>query len=200
MTVVEIQNYKDIFTNAIKLVHSILTQLQIRYFLMCGTLLGAIRENDFIDYDYDIDIGFFYEDIENKMESLKALLIKNGFKFWTEYGSLDCGYSIQFLYNYVTRIDFSVVYKISQETSWYGLSLGRSTNYTMYKIIHPINKIIEYKNFKPLMLTYIPDTYHEILTEEYGDYKIPRKETLKDFMRRSNPPVLKHFINGVECL
>lgn len=48
----------------------------IRMFLMYGTLLGAIREGDFIDHDDDMDVGLFEADREafavarKEMESL----------------------------------------------------------------------------------------------------------------------------------
>ena len=181
----EIKDYKKEFTDAINIVHNILTKLKIQYFLLSGTLLGAVRENDFIDHDYDIDIGFFYEEIATKIESLKELLIENKFRLWGHFGKVDCGYTIQFIYKNRVRIDFVVIYKISPDTGWYGLSVGEFKKYIMYKHIIPINdKIIEYKNFKPLMVTYIPENYDELLKHEYGDYKIEKKESFGDFVNR----------------
>ena len=42
---------------------------QIKFFLIFGTLLGATRDGDYIDWDSDVDTGCYYEDYEK----IKAL-------------------------------------------------------------------------------------------------------------------------------
>ncbi|MHA1228358.1 MAG: LicD family protein [Candidatus Hodarchaeales archaeon] len=45
-----------------------------RWFMTCGTLLGAVRDGDFIAWDHDIDCGCLLEDfshIDEMAESLK---------------------------------------------------------------------------------------------------------------------------------
>jgi len=51
---------------------SVLNENDINYFLTCGTLLGYIREKDFIEWDTDIDIGLF--------DIYEVLKLKNHFK------------------------------------------------------------------------------------------------------------------------
>ena len=52
---------------------SVLNEYEIEYFLTCGTLLGYIRERDFIAWDSDIDLGVFeisaFEDIIPNLQS-----------------------------------------------------------------------------------------------------------------------------------
>ena len=53
----------EIFTH-LKFISGYLTQNNIKHWLMYGTLLGAVRQNDIIPYDYDFDLGIMYEDYE----------------------------------------------------------------------------------------------------------------------------------------
>jgi len=60
-----LKNIKDIFD-----------ELNIEWFLVYGTLLGAHREKDFISHDVDIDIGVFFEDYT---EEIEKSFLKRGF-------------------------------------------------------------------------------------------------------------------------
>ena len=39
-------------------------KLEIRYFLVCGTALGAVKYGGFIPWDDDVDVGLYREDYE----------------------------------------------------------------------------------------------------------------------------------------
>lgn len=58
-----------------------------RFFLAYGTLLGAIREKDFIEHDEDIDLGALFED-KDVLLSMLFELRDNGFEVirWDERG------------------------------------------------------------------------------------------------------------------
>ena len=53
---------------SLKLVTEILEKSGLKYFLDQGTLLGIIRDNDFISWDKDIDIGLL---VDEKSDELK---------------------------------------------------------------------------------------------------------------------------------
>lgn len=58
-------------------VFDILTKFGVRYWLEGGSLLGAARNGQIIDWDYDIDLGFYRED-SNKFTLLEQLLNSPG--------------------------------------------------------------------------------------------------------------------------
>ena len=66
-------NNLEIFDKCIK-------KIGIFYWLSEGTALGAIREQDVIDNDSDIDIGIYYRDRDVFMSKVVPLLYKHGFK------------------------------------------------------------------------------------------------------------------------
>jgi lipopolysaccharide cholinephosphotransferase len=52
----------------------------IPMFLHWGTLLGAVREKDFIPHDNDIDVGFYFSDVDRFL-ALKPSFEVKGFEF-----------------------------------------------------------------------------------------------------------------------
>ncbi len=64
----------DIQYDMLKELVRVMDLLQIKYYFVHGSLLGAIRDNDFIAEDDDIDIAIFREDYNRLMYHGQALM------------------------------------------------------------------------------------------------------------------------------
>ena len=62
------------------LVCDILDKLRINYFLQTGALLGAIRDNALIKWDWDIEISVFAKEFINNIDKVANTLKNEGFK------------------------------------------------------------------------------------------------------------------------
>ena len=58
----------------------ILDNLKISYFLQAGVLLGIIRDNDFIKWDWDVEISIFPKDLLPNIDLIADNLKTNGFE------------------------------------------------------------------------------------------------------------------------
>ena len=65
----------------------ILNKNKIYYFLQAGVVLGARRDNSFIKWDWDVEIGIFEKDFTKNYNLIRNELLKKGFKIFHEiYG------------------------------------------------------------------------------------------------------------------
>ncbi len=62
----------------------------IKYIVESGTLLGIVRENRLLPWDYDIDISIT-EDYEQKVLALKWKFFMMGYRFKPKYYKVDAG-------------------------------------------------------------------------------------------------------------
>ncbi len=65
-------------------INDILEEKKIKHWIVYGTLLGSVRQKGIIKYDYDFDLGVFYEDCQkilnlNEIIKVDSYLLEKGF-------------------------------------------------------------------------------------------------------------------------
>ena len=164
----------------------ILNELKINYFLQTGILLGAIRDNDFIKWDWDIEISVFSNELLPNIDLIVNKLKNDGFKikqinkkkkdskidFVGEYPEDVTGYTI-WSWNYSQiedkywRREFSVPSKFLNSFSKINF-LGRKFN--------------------------CPNNPEEYLEFAYGNWKVPLRSSDKDLYNSKSYKNKKKFI------
>ncbi len=74
------KNFKNYNAEALESLHQAFKEVDIDYWLDFGTLLGAVRENDFIPHDLDIDIGVLGVLSNEARSNIDEVLSKHGFE------------------------------------------------------------------------------------------------------------------------
>lgn len=141
------------------LIHKVFTQASVVFWLMYGTLLGAIREDDFIKYDTDIDLGFY----KNELESVFQVLLRLR-KYGFEIVRTDCDDDVLTLLRKNISIDF---YGVTQQTKgWtWGAKWERKDYFSK----------LETREFLGVVFSQ-PTHLLEFLEEHYGkNWKTPQK-------------------------
>ncbi len=145
-----------------------------RWWLDCGTLLGAIRDKDFIDHDLDTDVGILEEDFD---DTLVAQLQEKGFRILHIFGTRDYGYEVSLARGGV-KTDIFLYYK-EKKSRWFacwknGFRNGKSDVIKMvYKdLVIEKRQFIEFLGFEFPALFYV----EEYLTARYGDWQVVDKD------------------------
>lgn len=150
---------KEIAADNLLLFKSILSNYGISFQLSAGTLLGAIREADFISHDEDIDLAFDNKDRE-KVLNLLPILRRYGFEL--------CRFDRRDLYSIIRNGEYIDLYFFRPYKE--GLSICSGW---VVKESHLFNSIsYQFKGEDFL----IPHDYNEYLIGEYGkDWRTPVK-------------------------
>ena len=146
------------------------------FFLTCGTLLGQYRNNDFISYDNDIDIGILQNTFNENLVSI--ILNSNKFILYKHYGNITNSLELTFKHKKnKIKIDIFLYYPLNIDDSYYysatfnGICDLKEEKFCKWgNHIRGFTKVIFNKN------TYsIPTNTDEFLTECYGDWRTPKK-------------------------
>lgn len=144
---------------------NLLDKLKIKYFLVTGVLLGAVRHKGFIPWDWDVELSVYSHETKKKMNKLISEIKKSDFtiqKYSKDLSNL--------------KIDF--IGKLPKETTEYTI-MGWSHNkkkkiYWRNKFVIPENLM---KNMKKIKFFnkyhYAPNPPENYLKHQYGDWKKP---------------------------
>lgn len=172
------QQFRKFAPELLILFDKILNEAGCNYWLMFGTLLGAIRENNFIQHDFDLDIGVFKDDFT---EEVSLLLKKYGFEKQREIliDGGKVGKEETYVYKNVS-IDIFFFEKNDNGNDIYCYDFIKPSNmknlkqneFIPRKITLPFDGLMEY-SFKGCKVK-IPQNYDRLLAAHYGsDYMIP---------------------------
>ena len=145
----------------------IFDKLNIHFWLVCGTLLGVMREHDFIAHDSDIDLGVWDDDSVDHVAIIDAF-IQAGFSLAHEYGGRGNGRQYSFWSPWGVYFD---IYFVAKEQDFCWLSVW--VNGTLRKLIYkPIENFIEVE-FCGTAFS-IPENYEQQFLDQYGpDWRTP---------------------------
>jgi phosphorylcholine metabolism protein LicD len=160
-----------------------LAKLGVRMFLSDGTLLGAIRERDFIAHDTDIDVGVFAEEVEphliNIVQELGNARFKKG-SHGIKFNPLGRPrVDINFYYREAT-LRYHVVY-----VSKIGKKGKRRRHFYRYE--YPDFGLITHDFLGAIF--FVPDSPKEYLRLQYGDWEVK----VKDWTYHSDPHNIKRL-------
>ena len=160
-----------------------LDSIDVLFWIDFGTLLGAVRDNNFIKGDLDVDISMFLKDYSPK---IATAMEEAGFKLISEI-KIDHGqYGLEQTYDYKGLNLDIFFYTIAQDKMYMHAFMPYPPAVTMTESmlnkggVLPIEQYLPYTGFKKTSLFglefTIPKDEHKHLSYHYGDdYLIPRK-------------------------
>lgn len=149
----------------------LLDKLEIKYFLQTGILLGAIRHNGFIPWDWDVELSVFSDDVVKKMDNLIFEIKQNGF-------------IIEKFHKDLTKLKIDFIGKLPKETTSYTIQGWkhdkRNKVYWRNKFKVPDYLFAKMKKIKLFekyhWAPYPPENY---LEHQYGNWKKPMQSSDK---------------------
>ena len=157
---------------------NILDILEINYFLTSGILLGAVRNNDFIKWDWDIEISTFEHELLPNVDLISNKLQEANFKIDRIVRDKD-NLKIDFIGFYPKKVTGYTIeaYKYSKIRDVY----WRKEFSIPSKYLNKFSKI----NFLGRQFN-CPDYISEFLTFAYGNWKKPLRTSNKNVYLTKN--------------
>ena len=156
----------------------VLDETKTNYFLQTGILLGAIRDNELIKWDWDIEISVFSDDFLPKIDLIVKKLIDKNFEIKNvnkkKYES-----KIDFIGQYPENVTGYTIF------SWnYSKSKDKYWRKDLSVPLRFLNKLSRTNLFGREFRC--PNYTEEYLTFAYGDWKTPLRSSNKNlYMTKS---------------
>ena len=156
----------------------ILDSNKIIYYLQTGILLGAIRDKDFIKWDWDIEISVFSEDFFPKIDLIVKDLEINDFKMIKIIKDKEDS-KIDFIGKYPSDVSRYTIYSWNyskiKDMYW------RRERYVPSKFLNTFSKVSLFdRQFN------CPKNPEEYLSFAYGNWKIPLRTSDKNLYMSKN--------------
>ena len=149
---------------AIKNLKQFTNCLDEKYFLIYGTCLGALREEDIITHDLDIDIGIMEGDFKFEMVNL---IMSKGFSLERIFGMPTCGFEMSFRKNGV-KVDLMLFYT-NNDLIWNSLWDNACKNGLSDMIVHSYSAdVFELEQLK-IGKNYFYSLGEKYIKEVYGE-------------------------------
>lgn len=156
--VLEMKKFMDWFEKRTKLT----------IYLIYGTLLGAVRESDFLKHDYDIDLAYLSKETEiNKIVEEKNRVLEILKEADLLIKSFGYGHFHTYSFDKSMALDMWTSW-IDQNNNFYAVSAYDA--WVKKEDIEPFTKI----KLRGIDFT-VPKDYDKFLTVYYGNWKIPQK-------------------------
>jgi phosphorylcholine metabolism protein LicD len=158
----------------------ILDKQNQEFFLTCGTLLGCVRDKNFIPYDNDIDIGIFNNKFKPSIE--QHIIHSKKFTLKHKLGKIEDSYELSFKHKNGVSIDIFLHYPLEENNyyycpSFFGICDKKLGGFCRWK--YHINGLKNIKFQNELYL--IPSNEEEYLEKAYGkNWKIPIQFTYRE--------------------
>jgi len=168
--------------DVLKVLSDVFIELDIQWWLEYGTLLGAIRDNDFISHDIDIDLGLLLEDYSFEIEKV---FLKYGFVKKRVF-LIDNGvYGREETYSY-NGVDVDLFYFKQSGDKLIGYGFKPAEGMTPANTIKTIGGLLvreitfPYNGFKSYIFkdikVFIPSNAQEHLSAFYGEWREQNKK------------------------
>ncbi len=196
---VEPTNKQTTYRHILLKTKEVLDELEIPFFLSSGTCLGYVRERDFMEHDYDIDIGIHSKDYSPKLIDVMST---RGLYLYRVLGTLKTGMELSFYLPYTptlqrAKIDIFIHQDKNGDTGvpktcWYSYNVEKNRK-LKYCVSQFKLKEIDFLGIK----VNVPDPVKKYLEEHYGkDWRIPKSSgALGEYHYSSSP---KSLVNDLD--